>query len=95
MKGTFYCYFCKQIDDGLNMISFSILNSMTLMPQNEFDYAYYIAKNKCVYFRESLKLQNLISDPEIETFYKEMIFLHNKIQGQFCNIFYLYLFIFL
>ena len=72
MKGTFYCYFCKQIDDGLNMISFSILNSMTLMPQNEFDYAYYIAKNKCVYFRESLKLQNLISDTEIETFYKEI-----------------------
>ena len=73
MKGTFYCYFCKQVDDGLNMISFSILNSMTLMPQNEFDYAYYIAKNKCVYFRESLKLQNLISDPEIETFYKEIV----------------------
>ena len=72
MKGTFHCYFDKSDADDLNMISFSILNSITLTPQNQLDFAYYQAKNKCVFFRQSLKLQNLFSDTEIETFYKEI-----------------------
>ena len=70
MKGTFYCYFNKQVEDDLNILSFSILSS--IMPQGESDFAYYNARNKCVYFRESMNLKTIISDTEIEKFYKEI-----------------------
>ena len=72
MKGIFHCYFCKQDKDDLNMISFNILNSISLNSKDKLDFAYYQAKNKCVFFRERFKLRNLLSDTEIETFYKEI-----------------------
>ena len=70
MKGTFYCYFCKEVEEDLNLISFSILNS--LIPQNELDYSYYLAKNKCIFFREFLNIKDIMTDEEIEAFYKDI-----------------------
>ena len=68
MKGIFFCYFNIEGSD-LPILSFSTLNS--LIPSNDLDYAYYQAKNKCIYFNTYLKL-NAISDSEIENFYKEI-----------------------
>ena len=39
------------------------------MPKNELDYAYYHAKNRCIFINTDLKL-NAISDSEIEKFYE-------------------------
>ena len=68
MKGVFSCYFNKNED--LNMISFAMLNS--LVPKGELDLAYYHSKNKCIYLQTYLKLDKIISDSEIEKFYKEI-----------------------
>ena len=68
MKGTLICYFHD--DSNMQTLTFSIMNS--LIPQNEMDYAYYNAKNKCIYFRIKLKLENYIADSEIKKFYKEV-----------------------
>ena len=71
MKGVFYCFFIKDNENKeTNLLSFSILNSIT--PKNEFDYAYYQAKNKCIYFRTELELEILMAEEEIESFYKEV-----------------------
>ena len=70
MKGVFSCYFYKGEDPNKNIISFSILNS--LIPSNDFDKAYYVAKNKCVLFRSHLKLESVFSEGEIDNFYKEV-----------------------
>ena len=69
MKGVFFCRF-NMAGSDLPMISFSTLNS--LIPENELDYAYYQAKNKCVFFNIDLKLENAVSEAEIEKFYKEI-----------------------
>ena len=66
MKGVLFCYF----KDENELLSFSILNNLT--PKNESDYTYYIAKNKAIFFSNYLKLENEISDSEIEQFYKEI-----------------------
>ena len=41
------------------------------MPKNEEDYAYYQAKNRCIFFNTYLKL-NAITDLEKEKFYDEI-----------------------
>ena len=51
------------------MLSFSALNS--LIPTSDFDYAYYHAKNKSIFYNAYLKL-NAITDSEIEKFYEEV-----------------------
>ena len=68
IKGVFFCCFNKEGSE-LPIISFSTLNS--LIPSNDLDYAYYSAKNKCIFFNKYLNL-NAISDSEIEKFYKEI-----------------------
>ena len=68
MKGSLICYFHE--DSNLQMLTFCTMNS--LIPHNKLDYAYYNAKNKCIYFRTKLKLENYISVSEIEKFYKEV-----------------------
>ena len=69
MKGNLLCYFYKDNKDSC-MVSFSIMNS--LIPKNELDYAYYNAKNKCIFHNTYLKLGNIITDSEKEKFYKEI-----------------------
>ena len=69
MKGVLFCNFSEEGIDS-QIISFCTLNS--LIPENEFDYAYYNAKNKCCYYRTNLKLENFLSDSDIEKFYKEI-----------------------
>ena len=71
MKGCFFCYF-RHDDDNYDskIMPFILLNS--LIPKNELDYAYYNAKNKCIYFQDYMKLGNIITDSEIEDFYKEV-----------------------
>ena len=44
----------------------------SLMPKNEFDFAYYNAKNKCLFFNSYLNLENVITDSEKEKFFKEI-----------------------
>ena len=68
MKGTLLCYFNDEGSD-LSMLSFSALNS--LIPTSDFDYAYYHAKNKSIFYNAYLKL-NAITDSEIEKFYEEV-----------------------
>ena len=70
MKGCLICYFLKEDEEQLDQIKFSILNSIKLT--NDNDYSYYQAKNKCVYFRTYLNLQNIISEEFIEDFYNEV-----------------------
>ena len=72
IKGTLFCYFYDENTD-LHMISFSTMNS--LVPENELDIAYYIAKNKCIFFNTYLKLNDAITDEEIKKFYAEI---HDK-----------------
>lgn len=71
MKGVFSCIFLKDNENKeMNLMSFSILNSVT--PKGELDYAYYHAKNKCIYFRTELDLESLMTEEEVENFYKEV-----------------------
>jgi len=71
MKGCLLCFFNKKEDDpDFNLILFSTLNS--IMPKGELDFAYYVAKTKCIYFKEYLNLNDLISDSEIESYFKEI-----------------------
>ena len=69
MKGVLFCYFHKEGTD-LHIISLCTLNS--LLPKNDSDYAYYNAKNKSIFFCNYLKLEHLMTDSEIEKFYKEI-----------------------
>ena len=69
MKGVFFCYFHKEGTDT-HIISLCTLNS--LIPLNDSDYAYYNAKNKSIFFTGYLKLEHLMTEKEIETFYKEI-----------------------
>ena len=71
MKGCLFCYFRHDDDNyDTNIIPFILLNS--LIPKSDLDYAYYHAKNKCIYFQDYMKLGNIITDSEIEDFYKEI-----------------------
>ena len=69
MKGVFFCYFYMEGKD-LHLLSFSVLNS--LVPYKDLDYAYYTAKNKSIFFKKYLKMEDSISDLEIEKYYKEV-----------------------
>jgi len=71
MRGVLFCYFQKE-DSDLHIISFCTLNSLIPKKDIGIDYAYYHAKNKSIFFTDYLKLENSISDEEIETFYKEI-----------------------
>ena len=71
MKGCLFCYFNENEDDSeFNIELFSTLNS--IIPNEELDYAYYYAKNKCIFFKDYLNLNDLISDSEIKNFYNEV-----------------------
>ena len=71
MRGAFRCYFHKDEDQSeSNILALCQLNS--ILPKNEFDYAYYTAKNKCVFFRTHLNLEKIIPDSEIEIFYQDI-----------------------
>ena len=71
MKGCLFCYF-RHDDDNYEtkVVPFILMNS--LIPKSDLDYAYYNAKNKCIYFQDYMKLRNIITDSEIEDFYKEV-----------------------
>ena len=71
MRGTLFCYFYNEGSD-LHIISFCSLNSLIPRKDIDIDYAYYHAKNSCIFFTNYLKLENMISDSEIEAFYKEI-----------------------
>ena len=71
MKGVFFCYYYNEETD-FHKISFCTLNSLIPKKGNDIDYAYYHAKNRSIYFVNYLKLENMISDSEIEAFYKEI-----------------------
>ena len=71
MKGVLFCYFHKE-DSDLYMISFCTLDSLIPKKNIIVDYAYYHAKNRCIFFTNYLKLENTKSDAEIEAFYKEI-----------------------
>ena len=68
MKNVLICCFKNDKDDCL--IAYCQLNS--LIPQNNNDFAYYEAKNKCIYFKNNLNIENYLTDKEIEEFYEEM-----------------------
>ena len=69
MKGVLLCTFMEEGKDA-HLLAFCEMNS--LLPINELDYAYYNAKNKCCYLRNSLKLQSVVSDEDMDKFYKEI-----------------------
>ena len=71
MKGVLTCYFQRDVEDTF-LVSFCELNSV--IPKCDNDYAYYEAKNKCIYFKRYLKNENknIISDDEIEKFYNDI-----------------------
>ena len=69
MKGVLLFNFSKDGDDS-KIFHFITMNS--LIPEKEIDYAYYNAKNKCCFYRTILKLENSLSDSEVEKFYKEI-----------------------
>ena len=71
MKGVLFCYFHKE-DSDLHIISFCTLNSLIPKKDIDIDYAYYHAKNRSIFFTNYLKLEDTISDAEIEAFYKEI-----------------------
>ena len=68
MRYVLYCYF--QNESETSMVYFSMLNS--LVPDKELDYAYYTSKNKSIFFRSYLKLNDSMTEEEIEKFYKEV-----------------------
>ena len=69
MRGVFFCYFYSD-DKEKDLISFSTLYSLS--PENDHDIIYYIAKNVCINFRYYLRLDNIISEEEIDKFYEEV-----------------------
>ena len=69
MKCVLFCYFDNKGSD-LSMMSFSIMES--LMPKHELDYAYYTAKNKCIFFNSYLNLENAFTDSETQKFFNEI-----------------------
>jgi hypothetical protein len=68
MKGVLLCYFNDEGSD-LSMLSFSALNS--LIPTSDFDYAYYHAKNKSIFYNAYLKL-NAITIQKKKNFMKKL-----------------------
>ena len=68
IKGVFFSFFHDQSDSHL--LAFFELNS--LIPKNELDYAYYAAKNKCIYLKMKLQQYVFNSDLETEKFYEEI-----------------------
>ena len=71
MKGVLFSYFNTEGSD-LEIISFCNLNSLIPKKDIDIDFVYYHAKNKAIFFSKYLKLENSISDWEIEAFFKEI-----------------------
>ena len=69
MKNVLICYY-KDFNKDESLMAFCELNS--LIPKNNNDIAYYEAKNKCVYFKKLLNIENYLTDKEIELFYEEI-----------------------
>ena len=70
MKGVFFGHFRNDDDSDSRLLVFKTLNS--ILPTNDLDYTYYHAKNKSIFFQDNLKLDKVISDSEIQNFYKEV-----------------------
>jgi len=70
MKEGFTCLFTNPEKKEIIEVSFCIMNS--IIPNGDLDYAYFNAKNRCIFLQNNLKLVKLISDEEIESFYKEI-----------------------
>ena len=70
MKGVFFGHFRNDDDSDSRLLVFKTLNS--ILPTNDLDYTYYHAKNKLIFFQDNLKLDKVISDSEIQNFYKEV-----------------------
>ena len=81
MKETFICFFTNPENKDNITLSFITLNS--LIQKSDFDYAFYNAKNRCVYLRSCFKFEQLISEEEIENFYKEIT--NKKIYEFYCD----------
>ena len=62
------CYYCGKY----NLINLAFFTMNSLIPQNELDYAYYVAKNRCIFYRIILKMEDYISFSKIKKFYKEI-----------------------
>ena len=69
MKGVFFCNFNND-DKEKDLMSFSIL--YYLSSENGYDNIYYQAKIMCICWRYYLKLDNIMSEEEIDKFYKEV-----------------------
>ena len=69
MKNVLICYYQNNNKDE-SLMAFCQLNS--LIPHNDNDIAYYEAKNKYVYFKKLLNIENYLIDKEIELFYEEI-----------------------
>ena len=67
VRGVFFCIYNTSEDS--KKLSFKTLNS--ILPKNEFDIAYYQAKNKCIFFKE-LDSDNTITNLDIKNFYKDI-----------------------
>ena len=67
MRGVFFCYFNSN-DKEKDLIPFSTLYSLS--PENDHDNVYYKAKNMCVFFRNYLKLESIMSEKEVDDFYE-------------------------
>jgi hypothetical protein len=70
MKGVLFSYYFDNEESDIPKISFALLKS--LEAKNELDYSYYHAKNKCVYLRTILNIENEFSNSDIDNFYKEI-----------------------
>ena len=70
MKCVLLCYFQDQDQSEERLLNFITLNSLT--PKTELDFSYYLAKNKSIFYKTYMKLENAIDDSEIEKFYKEV-----------------------
>ena len=67
IKEVLFCYFEKDEEKELFLC---MLNS--LIPKSEYDYAYYHAKNKCIYFQNYFKRGKINAEEDIIKFYKEV-----------------------
>ena len=70
MQSVLFCLLHKDENASLTLLSLKNLNS--IKPKFDKDYSYYHAKIKCIYFQKCLNVGKIISDNEIENYYKEI-----------------------
>ena len=68
MKNVLICYY-KDFNKDESLMAFCQLNS--LIPKNNNDIAYYEAKNKCVYFKKLLNIENYLQIKKLNYFMKK------------------------